>query len=76
MQIIPLILKEFEQEAKTTHKMLELVPADKFDWKPHEKSMTMKQLTTHIAELPGWITMGLTTTELDFAAGDYEPTHL
>ncbi len=73
MQIIPLIVKEFEQEAKTTRKMLALVPADKFDWKPHEKSMTMKQLSTHIAELPSWVSMGLNTTELDFAAIPYEP---
>jgi len=74
MSIIPLVLKEFEQEAQTTRKMLQLVPADKFDWKPHEKSMTMMQLTTHIAELPGWVSMALHTTEMDFAAQPYTPT--
>ncbi|MEJ7680837.1 MAG: hypothetical protein WKG06_23890 [Segetibacter sp.] len=37
MQIIPLLLKEMEQEAAATRKMLERVPADKFSWKPHEK---------------------------------------
>lgn len=74
MNVIPLLLKELEQEAKTTRKMLERVPDDKFDWKPHAKSMTMKQLTVHIAELPSWITMGLTTSELDFATTPYQPT--
>lgn len=74
MQIIPLLLKEMEQEAAITRKMLERVPDDKFDWKPHEKSMAMKQLTVHIAELPAWVKMGLTTSELDFAKMDYTPT--
>ncbi len=74
MQIIPLLLKEMEQEAAITRKMLERVPADKFDWKPHEKSMSMKQLTIHIAELPSWVKMALTTSELDFSKMDYTPT--
>ncbi|WP_026259963.1 DinB family protein [Segetibacter koreensis] len=74
MQIIPLLLKEMEQEAAITRKMLERVPDDKFDWKPHEKSMTLKQLTVHIAELPSWVKMALTTSELDFSKMDYTPT--
>jgi uncharacterized damage-inducible protein DinB len=74
MQIIPLLLKELDQEAQTTHKMLQRVPADKFDWKPHQKSMTMKILAVHIAELPSWITMGLTSEELDFEKIPYQPT--
>jgi len=73
MSIIQWFIKELNQEAVTTRKMLERVPNDKFDWKPHEKSMTMRQLTTHIAELPSWISMVLTTTELDFAANPYDP---
>jgi hypothetical protein len=60
MQIIPLLLKEMEEEAAITRKMLERVPADKFSWKPHDKSMTMQQLTVHIAELPSWVRMALT----------------
>jgi uncharacterized damage-inducible protein DinB len=73
MKVIPLLLKEMEQESQTTHKMLERVPADKFEWQPHPKSMTMKQLTVHIAELPGWVALGLNTTELDFATSPYNP---
>ena len=34
----------------------------------------MQQLAVHIAELPSWITLGLTTTELDFATSPYAPT--
>jgi uncharacterized damage-inducible protein DinB len=73
MSIIQLLLKEMEQEAATTRKMLTLVPDDKHDWKPHEKSMTMKQLAVHIAEIPSWVGTIINTAELDFAAGPYTP---
>jgi hypothetical protein len=52
MSTIQSLLKELEQESQTTRKMLERVPTEKFDWRPHKKSMTVKQLATHIAELP------------------------
>ncbi len=71
--MIQMLLKEMDNEAMTTRKMLERVPDDKYDWKPHEKSMNIQQLTTHIAELPTWISMVLTTSELDFASNPYEP---
>jgi uncharacterized damage-inducible protein DinB len=74
MDILSLLSKEMEQEAQTTRKMLALVPDDKFDWKPHPKSMTMKELSTHVAEIPGWVNMAFTTSEMDFAAAPYEPT--
>ena len=73
MTQISLIQKELENEALTTRKMLALVPAEKFDWKPHPKSMPMMNLATHIAELPTWIGMALNTDELDFAANEYKP---
>lgn len=73
MNIIELLLTELEKEAQVTRKMLALVPTDKFDWAPHEKSMKMKALSTHIAELPGWVKLALTTSELDFATAPYEP---
>ena len=74
MSIIGLIKKEVTAEAVTTRKMLERVPADKLTWKPHEKSMDMKTLAVHIAELPGWIQMAFETTELDFSTMEYKPT--
>jgi uncharacterized damage-inducible protein DinB len=76
MQIIPMLLKEMEQEAQTTRKMLERVPTDKFNWQPHPKSMTIQRLSTHIAELPTWVSMTLTTDELDFASNPYNPVTL
>src|SRR3954470_9554376 len=74
MDIIQLLVKEMDAEAQTTRKMLSRVPEGKWDWKPHEKSMSMYSLTVHIAELPSWVTLALTTTELDFAAAPYKPT--
>lgn len=74
MEIIPLLKKEMQQEAAITLKMLERIPEDKLSWKPHEKSMTMQNLAVHIAELPGWVSMALNTSELDFAKMDYKPT--
>lgn len=73
MNIIQLLSQELEKEAATTRKMLERVPQDKFNWKPHEKSMSLQALATHVAELPGWISMTLATDELDFATNPYTP---
>ncbi|MFC0775509.1 DinB family protein [Terrimonas alba] len=73
MSMINMLLKEMDKEAITTRKMLERVPNDKYDWKPHEKSMTIRRLATHIAELPSWVSMTLTTNELDFANNPYQP---
>jgi uncharacterized damage-inducible protein DinB len=74
MTQISLFQKELEKEALTTRKMLAVVPNDKYDWKPHPKSMNIRQLATHIAELPSWIGMILTSDELDFSTMDYKPT--
>jgi len=74
LSIIPLLLKEMDQEAATTRKMLQRVPADKWGWKPHEKSMALRNLTVHIAELPSWVSMTLNTSELNFEGMDYTPT--
>ncbi|GAB3986409.1 hypothetical protein GCM10028807_03770 [Spirosoma daeguense] len=72
MQLIPLFLEEMEREAQTTRKMLERIPDDKYDWKPHEKSMTVRQLATHIANLPTWVSMAITTDEIDFQKTPYK----
>ncbi len=71
--MLKMFLKELDQESVTTRKMLQRIPDDKYDWKPHEKSMTIRQLATHIAELPSWSSMVLTTSELDFASNPYSP---
>ena len=71
--MIQMFLKEMEQEALTTRKMLSRVPADKLDWQPHPKSMNLRSLATHVAELPAWLTLVLTSDGLDFATTPYNP---
>lgn len=66
-------LQELEHESIGTRKMLALVPADKMDFKPHEKNMTLKDLAIHITDLPTWITLAINTAELDFATSPYNP---
>lgn len=72
MTLLEILQKELLEEATTTRKILSIVPNDKYDWKPHAKSMTIKSLATHIAELPSWIGMTLNTSELDFANNPYK----
>lgn len=72
--LIQMLQNEMQQEAVTTRKMLERIPNDKLDWQPHPRSMTIRQLATHIAELPTWTPMTLTTSELDFEQMEYNPT--
>lgn len=74
MDVIKLLKEELTQEAATTRKFLALVPFDKGDWAPHEKSMKMMDLATHIADLVSWPKLGVETDELDFATAPYNPT--
>jgi uncharacterized damage-inducible protein DinB len=66
-------LQEINDESVVTRKMLERIPADRYDWQPHPKSMTIRQLAGHIAELPGWVSMAFNTSELNFAENTYMP---
>lgn len=67
------LIAELEQEAKVTRSVLERIPADKFDWKPHDKSMTFGRLASHVAEMFGWTPATLQHAELDFSKMDYKP---
>ena len=55
MSMTQAILQEFDQEAKTTRRVLERVPEDKLSWKPHPKSMSLGELAMHTAMTPGAI---------------------
>lgn len=67
------LIAELETEGKVTRSVLERVPADKFDWKPHERSMSFRQLASHVAEMHGWTKPTVEQPELDFAKMDYKP---
>jgi uncharacterized damage-inducible protein DinB len=67
MSFAEMILPEFDHEMASTRKVLERVPEDKLDWRPHPKSNTIGWNANHLAELPGWATAILTMPEFDFA---------
>lgn len=76
MDSLPHLRKELQQEYETTKKFFALFPDGKNDYAPHEKSMKLMPLATHVAEVFGWPDFMLKTDKLDFAAGDYQPTFL
>ncbi len=53
MPLAALLLPEFDEEMKSTRRLLECVPDGKAAWQPHEKSMTLGRLATHVAQLGG-----------------------
>jgi uncharacterized damage-inducible protein DinB len=73
MALSEALLPEFDHEMANTRKTLERVPEDKFDWKPHEKSMSLGNLATHLATLPSWVVFTINETSLDIAPVDGPP---
>lgn len=62
-----LALGDLEHELNVTRRVLERVPDEHLAWKPHEKSMSLGGLATHIATIPSWIETILTQDEFDVA---------
>lgn len=73
MSFSSMTLPEFDQEMATTRTCLERVPDDLYEWQPHEKSMSFARLLGHIAEIPIWLTLALTSDSLDLAPPGEEP---
>jgi uncharacterized damage-inducible protein DinB len=67
------LITELQHEAQITRTVLERVPTDKFDYRPHEKSMTFGELASHVVDTYNWYQATLTLEELDFATTDYTP---
>jgi len=72
MSMTQAILQEFDNEAGTTRRVLERVPTDKLDWKPHPKSMSLGVLALHIAGSPAVIA-GWAAQDETVLAGDKTP---
>lgn len=70
-------LPEFDQEMAATRRLLERVPADRGQWKPHEKSFPLGHLAQLVSGMPGWIARTLREPAIDLAGGpgySFEPT--
>ena len=65
------VLKELEAEATATRKCLERIPENLSDWKPHERSMNLGELSLLVAEMPKWITTTIEESEVDFATVEH-----
>ena len=77
MTLAELLLPELEHEMSTTRRLLERVPSDKGEWKPHPKSFPLGHLAQLVALRPGWIARTVRETELDLARASgysYEKT--
>lgn len=59
--------REIEYEGSQTKKVLERIPVDKFNWKPHEKSKEIGALAIHVAQIPSWTSRALASSEFDMA---------
>lgn len=67
---------DLDDEIAITRRMLERYPSGKAEWRPHEKSMTIGRLAAHLAAVPGYATMLLTTDGADFGAPSSAPKSL
>ena len=65
MALVDALLPEFDHEMSKTRTVLERVPEEKFEWRPHAKSFSLGALATHVATLPMWGTETLTRSEID-----------
>ncbi|WP_373072637.1 DinB family protein [Zeaxanthinibacter enoshimensis] len=64
MKFKEILIPELEEEVALTEKFLKRIPGDKLDWKPHTKSMTLRQLGSHLAEIPSWVSGTMETDEI------------
>jgi uncharacterized damage-inducible protein DinB len=71
--MVDALMPEFDHEMSVTRKLLERVPEDRRDWKPHAKSMSMRELAQHVATLPMWGSVTLNERELDFGTAPPNP---
>lgn len=76
MQLSDALAAEFSFESETTKKLMERLPEDKLSWTPHEKSMNLSRLATHIAQIPEWGETIVEHPSFDMASVDYKPLEL
>jgi len=72
MEIQEILIPELKQEVAITEKFLRRIPEDKLDWRPHNKSMSIRELGNHLSEIPSWITGTMQMEEMNM--DDYKPT--
>ena len=71
LSAIQLMTQEFRDEAAAAKRILDRVPADKLTWKPHPKSMSLGQLSLHIARIPNLISRLLKSDHFDVSQASF-----
>src|SRR5262245_60160402 len=61
-------IAELAMEMPPTRRLLERVPGDKAEWKPHPKSFALGHSAQLVARMPGWVTHSMKQTVLDLSA--------
>jgi uncharacterized damage-inducible protein DinB len=67
------VIAEYANETRTTRRLLERIPADQFEWRPHPKSFTAGGLASHIVECMGWLESIFGHDEIDFDPSTFKP---
>ena len=62
-------LKEVEAELKASRRLVERVPSDKAQWKPHPKSAALGHLTQLVCRMPKVMSDIVKGIDLDLASG-------
>ena len=73
MGIIDGMIQEYQHEGAQTRKVLERVPEEHFAWKPHDKSMTLGELASHLSDIPTWVRATMKQDEFNFDMKGYVP---
>ena len=77
MPTLAIPITEFDLEMASTRRLLERVPSDKVEWKPHPKSFPLGHLAQLVAGIPEWMTRTLRESSIDLAGGrgySFQPT--
>jgi uncharacterized damage-inducible protein DinB len=74
MSLAQSLLPEIDEEMANTRKLLERVPEDKPEWRPHPKSMKLSRLAQHLVEMPTWGRNALVLDSLD--VGSFDPARV
>jgi uncharacterized damage-inducible protein DinB len=67
MSFVERFRSDFAQEMKSTRPVIERVPGERVEWRPHPKSFPLGHLTQLVARMPSWIANMATQPQIDLA---------
>jgi len=65
MRLTEVLLAEIDRESERSRRVLQQVPENRHEWKPHDRSMPFGYLAQLVATMPGWVAMEINQDELD-----------